>query len=76
MAKNSSLDDEHHLVRHIPAGEIDDQEGGLLAFPQAFALRPKETYLSNGWLEFFDGTTDQRLSGVAAMMSNTNPPRC
>jgi hypothetical protein len=71
MAKSSSLDDSHHLVRHIRESEIDDQEGKLLAFPQAFALRPKETYLSNGWLEFFDGTVDAQLSGVAAMMSKT-----
>jgi hypothetical protein len=54
MAKSSSLNDTHHLVRHIRESEIDDQEGRLLAFPQAFALRPRETYLSNGWLEFFD----------------------
>lgn len=71
MAKNSSLDDNHHLVRHIRESEIDDQEGRLLAFPQAFALRPKETYLSNGWLEFFDGPEGAQLSGVTAMMSAT-----
>ena len=72
MAKSSSLDDTHcHLVRHIRESEIDDQEGRLLAFPQAFALRPGETYLSNGWLEFFDGGADAQLSGVAAMMSKT-----
>jgi hypothetical protein len=71
MAKSSSLDDNHHLVRHIRESEIDDQEGRLLAFPQAFALRPRETYLSNGWLEFFDSATDTQLSGVAAMMSKT-----
>jgi hypothetical protein len=71
MAKSSSLDDSHHLVRHIRESEIDDQEGKLLAFPQAFALRPKEVYLSNSWLEFFDGAIDAQLSGVAAMMSKT-----
>jgi len=71
MAKSSSLDDNHHLVRHSRESEIDDQEGKLMAFPQAFALRTGETYLSNGWLEFFDGSTYQRLSGVAAMMSKT-----
>jgi hypothetical protein len=71
MAKSSSLDDGHHLVRHIRESEIDDQEGRLLAFPQAFALRPNETYLSNGWLEFFDGPPDRQLSGVTAMMSKT-----
>jgi hypothetical protein len=71
MAKNSSLSDNDHLVRHIRESEIDDQEGKLLAFPQAFALRPRETYLSNAWLEFFSGTTDVQLSGVAAMMSKT-----
>lgn len=42
-----------------------------MAFPQAFALRSNETYLSNGWLEFFEGTTDRQLSGIAAMMSKT-----
>jgi hypothetical protein len=38
---------------------------------QAFALRPNETYLSNGWLEFFDGMVDAQLSGLAAMMSKS-----
>src|SRR5258708_1527166 len=71
MAKSFSLDDNHHLVRHIRESEIDDQEGRLLAFPQAFALRPGETYLSNGWLEFFDGAIDAQLSGIVAMMSKT-----
>jgi hypothetical protein len=47
MAKSSSLEDDQHLVRHIRASEIDDQEGKLMAFPQAFSLRPVETYLSN-----------------------------
>lgn len=40
-----------------------------MAFPQAFKLRPGETYLSNGWLEFFDGTINAQLSGVIAAMS-------
>jgi hypothetical protein len=71
MANSFSLDDNHHLVRHIRESEIDDQEGHLLAFPQAFALRTGETYLSNGWLEFFDGAIDAQLSGIAAMMSRT-----
>jgi len=71
MAKSYSLDDDDHLVRHIRESEIDDQEGRLLAFPQAFALRPGETYLSNGWLEFFDGAIDAQLSGIAAMMSKS-----
>jgi hypothetical protein len=71
MAKNSSLDDNCHLVRHIRESEIDDQEGHLLAFPRAFALRPGETYLSNSWLEFFDGAIDAQLSGITAMMSKT-----
>jgi hypothetical protein len=71
MAKSSSLENHHHLVRHIRESEIDDQEGKLMAFPQAFALRPKEIYLSNSWLEFFDGTTSQQLGGVAAAMSTT-----
>jgi hypothetical protein len=71
MAKNSSLDDDHHLVRHLRESEIDNQEGMLLAFPQAFALRPGETYLSNAWLEFFEGSSDKQLSGVVAMMSKT-----
>jgi hypothetical protein len=71
MAKSSLLNDDHHLVRHIRESEIDDQEGRLMAFPQAFALRPKETYLSNGWLDFFDGPTETQLSGLTAMMSTT-----
>lgn len=69
MAKNSSLDSKHHLVRHIRESEIDDQgDGNLLAFPQAFQLRKDETYLSNGWLEFFDGTQNDCLAGVTTAM--------
>lgn len=69
MAKSSSLEDDHHLVRHIRATEIDDQEGKLLAFPQAFALRSKEPYLSNAWLEFFSGAVVTQLNGVVATMT-------
>jgi hypothetical protein len=76
MTKSSSLDDNHHLVRHIRESEIDDQEGHLLAFPQAFALRPGETYLSTGWLEFFDGAIDTQLSGIAAMILRPALSRC
>lgn len=65
------LDDEHHLVRHIRQSEIDEQNGTLMAFPQAFELRPGKTYLSNGGLEFWDGATDNCLCGVATAMSNT-----
>ena len=43
-----------------------------MAFPQAFALRPTETYLSNGWLEFFEGPSDRQLCGITAMMSKTS----
>lgn len=71
MAKSSSLRDDHHLVRHIRESEIDDQGNGqILAFPQAFELRQGETYLSNGWLEFFDGSISDCLSGVATAMCN------
>jgi hypothetical protein len=72
MAKNYSLEDEHHLVRHIRHTEIDDLGNGqLLAFPQAFQLRSGETYLSNGWLEFFSGSESDCLSGVSTAMSRT-----
>lgn len=71
MAKSFSLSDEHHLVRHIRESEIDDQgNGDLLAFPQAFELRQRETYLSNGWLEFWDGNTSDCLAGVVTAMSS------
>lgn len=69
MAKSSSLEYEHHLVRHIRESEIDDQQGSIMAFPQAFKLRLGESYLSNGWLEFYEGPMNVQLNGVVAAMS-------
>lgn len=63
-----SLPDTDHLVRHVPAKLLD--ENGV-PFPQAFELRPAETYLSTCWSEFFDGMLAERLAGCACTMSHS-----
>jgi hypothetical protein len=62
-----SLPDTDHVVRHVPSKLLD--ENGT-PFPQAFELRPAETYLSTSWSEFFDGTLAERLAGCACLMSH------
>jgi hypothetical protein len=62
-----SLPDTDHVVRHVPSKLLD--ENGM-PFPQAFELRPAETYLSTSWSEFFDGTLAERLAGCACLMSH------
>jgi hypothetical protein len=62
-----SLPDADHVVRHVPSKLLD--ENGL-PFPQAFELRPNETYLSTSWSEFFSGVIADRLAGVACLMSH------
>jgi hypothetical protein len=61
------LPDEDHVVRHLNSQLlIRDGEQVIGCFPQAFELRPGEEYLSASWLEFFAGTTLQRMADVVA----------
>jgi hypothetical protein len=62
-----SLPDADHVVRHVPSKLLD--ENGM-PFPQAFELRPTESYLSTSWSEFFDGLLADRLAGCACLMSH------
>ena len=62
-----SLPDTDHVVRHVPSQLLDDNG---MPFPQAFELRPAETYLSTSWSEFFDGLLADRLAGCACVMSH------
>jgi hypothetical protein len=60
-----SLPETDHIVRHVPFKLLD--ENGK-PFPQAYELRPSETYLSASWSEFFRGSIADRLAGCASMM--------
>jgi len=62
------LPDADHVVRHISSQllERDGDDQVIGCFPQAFELRPGEKYLSASWLEFFDGTRQERLKQTAA----------
>lgn len=58
------LPDNDHVVRHVPANLVErDEETGVVigVFPQAFALRDGEDYLSASWLEHFPGSRDERV---------------
>jgi len=62
------LPDSEHIVRHISSQLLirDDNDHITSCFPQAFELRPEETYLSASWLEFFPGTKHDRMVAVVA----------
>jgi hypothetical protein len=59
----SYLPDADHILRHVgfPLLIRDSDERVIGCFPQAFELRPNESYLSTSWLEFFGGTKMERL---------------
>ena len=61
------LPDADHVVRHIGSQllERDGNDRLIGCFPQAFELRPDEKYLSASWLEFFNGTRQERLERTA-----------
>ncbi len=65
------LPDEDHVVRHVNSQLLirDNADQVIGCFPQAFELRPSETYLSASWLEFFPGTTEQRQAAVIAAVA-------
>jgi hypothetical protein len=61
------LPDEDHIVRHVNSQLLIRENGHVIGcFPQAFALKPGEKYLSASWLEFFHGTKHQRTVKVIA----------
>lgn len=76
MAKKS-LPDDNHVVRHISSNllERDADDRVVGCFPQAFELRQSETYLSASWLEFFDGSKDERLKSTAAAFAKMRAVR-
>lgn len=70
MAKTSSLPDEDHIVRHV-SSQLIERDGDVVlgVFPQAFALRDGEPYLSASWLEFHQGSKQDRMKKVAMAIS-------
>ncbi|WGS02207.1 hypothetical protein MTX26_15880 [Bradyrhizobium sp. ISRA443] len=68
------MSDDHHVVRHVSFQQIDRDDSGAIRgiFPQAFILYPKDQgYLSASWLEFFAGSTHDRVAAVAAFLAKT-----
>jgi hypothetical protein len=64
------LPDEDHVVRHINSQLLIRYADRVVGcFPQAFELRPGETYLSASWLEFFSGTKRERTLAVVGAVA-------
>lgn len=64
---------EHHIARHCRNRHIiKDLEGlPISVFGDAFALREGETYLSAGWVEYFQGERFNQLSQLRNTMTAT-----
>jgi hypothetical protein len=62
-----SLSDADHILRHVPSKLIDEDGKPL---PQAYELRPNESYLSASWPEYFQGSLADRIAGCASMLHN------
>lgn len=67
IKKGNPLDDEDHVVRHVPfqrlAKDSDDVAFGILA--AALEVRPQDNHqLSVNWLEFYDGTHKDRIAAT------------
>lgn len=60
------IPNEHDVVRHVPYQKIifDEQENIAGIFPQAYELREDEPQLSVNWLDYFEGTKDEKLKSV------------
>lgn len=72
------LPDADHVVRHVSGNlvERDPDTGEVVGcFPQAFALREGEPYLSASWLEHFPGTKDDRKKATVIAYCNTRTVR-
>ena len=65
------LDGDQHVVRHCRNRQLirNDQGEVVGVFPDAFALRPMETYLSAVWLECMDGDLSARIQWAHACLS-------
>jgi hypothetical protein len=59
----SKIDDAHHIGRHVSSGRLKRDENDRVygVFPQAFRMRPDENELSGSWVEFFDGSWQERV---------------
>lgn len=79
MAKVSNLDDDNHIVRHVPWARLrKDEDDNVIGFlGQAFALREGEASLSAAWLEFAGHPTrDENIdSTIAAFQATRNIKR-
>lgn len=64
--RGNLIPDEHEIVRHVPYQRIifDEQENIVGIFPQAYALREDETQLSVDWLDYYEGTKDEKLKAA------------
>lgn len=67
IKKGNPLDDEDHVVRHVPfqrlAKDGDDAVFGILA--AALEVRPQDNHqLSVNWLEFYDGPHKVRIAAT------------
>ncbi|MBU3581345.1 hypothetical protein ICN19_04880 [Polynucleobacter sp. AP-Capit-er-40B-B4] len=64
--RGNLIPDEHEVVRHVPYQKIifDEQENIIGIFPHAYALRKDEPQLSVDWLDYYDGTRDEKLKAV------------
>jgi hypothetical protein len=65
-----SLPDADHVVRHVNS-QLVERDGDVILgiLPQAFMLRKREEYLSASWLEFYDGSRDEKIKQVIAGVS-------
>ena len=64
--RGNLIPDEHEIVRHVPYQRIifDEQENIVGIFPQAYALRRDEPQLSVIWLDYYEGTRDEKLKAA------------
>ena len=67
IKKGNPLDDEDHVVRHVPyqrlARNSDDTAVGILA--AALEVRPQDNHqLSVNWIEFYNGTHKDRIAAT------------
>lgn len=58
------IPNEHYLMRYVPYSKIardeNDEPVGLL--PDAFKMRPGESYLSATWVDYFDGSHQEAVA--------------
>lgn len=64
------LPDADSVVRHISSQLLVRENGRVIGcFPQAFELRENEEYLSTSWLEYFPGSSEERMTAVVAAVA-------